>query len=145
MVIHTYYCIVFQLIGTIHCREVQELSMKHILVLGLQQKDSNLTGVARVLLQPMSCVHVTMTCGLRMSILVGREVLTTQGCLKKLLKTRSIDSYGHQKGMFFNLNSASYILQPLNFHCYKQAAAIKLICDQAVPLGFKDWTLNLKF
>ena len=119
--------------------------MEYILVLGLQWKDSSLTGVARALLQPTSFVHMTMTCDLRMSILVEREVSMTQGCLKKLLKTRSMDSHGHQKGMVFNINFASYILQPLNFHCYKQAATIKLICDQAVPLGFKDWTLNLKF
>ena len=69
--------------------------MGHILVLSLQRKESSLTGVARALLQPTSCAHVTMTCGLRMSILVGREVAMTQGCLKKLLKTLSMESYGH--------------------------------------------------
>ena len=49
-------------------------------------------------------MHVTMTCGLRMSMVVGREAPTTQGCLKKLLKTRSMASHGHQKVCVFNLN-----------------------------------------
>jgi len=36
--------------------------MEHILVLSLQRKESNLTGIARALLQPTSYVHMTMTC-----------------------------------------------------------------------------------
>ena len=65
--------------------------MEHILVLGLQRKDSSLIGVTRALLQPTSCVHVTMTCGL--PILVEREVPMTQGCLKKLLNTQSMRGF----------------------------------------------------
>ena len=45
-----------------------------------------------------------MTCGLRMSMVVGREAPTTPGCLKKLLKTRSMASHGHWKVCVFNLN-----------------------------------------
>ena len=49
-------------------------------------------------------MHVTMTCSLRMSMVVGREAPTTPGCLKKLLKTRSMASHGHRKVCVFNLN-----------------------------------------
>ena len=45
-----------------------------------------------------------MTCGLHMSMVVGREAPTTPGCLKKLLKTRSMASHGHRKVCVFNLN-----------------------------------------
>ena len=39
-----------------------------------------------------------------MSMVVGREAPTTPGCLKKLLKTRSMASHGHRKVCIFNLN-----------------------------------------
>ena len=45
-----------------------------------------------------------MTCGLRMSMVVGREAPMTLGCLKKLLKTRNMASHGHRKVCVFNLN-----------------------------------------
>ncbi|KAL0008690.1 hypothetical protein SO802_010192 [Lithocarpus litseifolius] len=37
------------------------------------------------------------TCSLRMSMMVEREAPMTLGCLKKLLKTQSMASYGHRK------------------------------------------------
>ena len=80
------------------------------------------------MLQPTSCMHVTMTCGLRMSMVVGREAPTTLGCLKKLLKTRSMASHGHQKVCVFNLNPNIWFSRKIQIRFYTFGSLCCRLC-----------------
>ena len=63
-----------------------------------------------------------------MSMVVGREAPTTPGCLKKLLKTRSMASHGHWKVCVFNLNPNIWFFRKIQIRFYTFGSLCCRLC-----------------
>ena len=65
-------------------------------------------------------------------MVVGREAPMTPGCLKKLLKTRSMASHSHRKVCVFNLNPNIGSLGRFKYANYIWFSVLQIVLQQPV-------------